>query len=157
MRKIVCGILCVTMMFSMVACSNRVGSRDGSRESGSRNGEAEAELRTDLDGIEKLFPTLEGVTEAEWECKPLGSGDSFVPDPHDSLCQGYIILSDEAAEKYASSYEWTDVSPKVDFEVVTEREGNWKASHDFEVEVYNGNLKGNAWIDGNTILFTLID
>ena len=151
MRKILSGILCTILMLSLVACSGGNGSRTGEDN-------PEAELRTDIEGIEKLFPALEGaVTEVDWEMKRLGTGDTFLPGKYAYQCQGYITLSDEAAEKYASSYEWTDVSPKVEFEAVTEREGNWKASHDFEQEVFDGHITGHVWLDGNTILFTLID
>ncbi|WP_022770808.1 hypothetical protein [Butyrivibrio sp. NC2007] len=71
------------------------------------------------------------------------------------MYQGYIVLSDEAAEKYASSYEWKEVDPDVTFESIEKPEGNWKYSYDFCKDIIPGYYGGAAWIDGNTIIFSI--
>ena len=55
--------------------------------------------------IAKMFPSLEDALETQWEQIRLGSGDGRTPGPTDYQYQGYIILSDEAAEKHARKKE----------------------------------------------------
>ena len=118
--------------------------------------ETENKVSTDLGSIAVFFPELEGAQEAEWEQITMGSGDSRVPGPTDYKYQGYVTISGEAAEKYASSYEWEEREPKVELENIEERSGEWKYCYDFEKDMLQGRYGGSIWIDGDKILFSII-
>ena len=144
-KPIITLILVLALLVCATACTN--GKRAGE--------EAKSSVSTDISAIEKLFPSLEGATEIEWEQVTLGSGDSRVPGPTDYRFQGYIVLSDDAAQKYASSYDFTEAEPDVTFENIKEREGKWKYSEDFCKDIIPEYYPGSVWIDGNTILFSV--
>lgn len=150
MRKMICGIILVMIMISAVACASADG---GKRVTDSE--EAAPKVSTDLDSIAVFFPKLEGAQEAEWEQITLGSGDSRVPGPTDYKYQGYVVISDDTAEQYASTYEWKEAEPEVKFENIQERSGNWKYSNDFAQDMLQGRYGGSIWIDGNLILFSI--
>ena len=119
------------------------------------NEEAVMPPSTDMDAIAKMFPSLEGALESEWEQIKLGGGDDRVPGPTDYMYQGYIVLSDEAAQKYATSYKWSEAEPDVTFESIEKRDGAWKTSYDFCKDIIPGYYGGTVWIDGNVILFSI--
>jgi hypothetical protein len=110
---------------------------------------------TSKDAIAKMFPSLEGVLDSEWEQIKLGSGDDRTPGPSDYKYQGYIVLSEEAADKYASSYEWKEAEPDITFESIETRSGSWNYSYDFCKDIIPGYYGGEMWIDGNVILFSI--
>lgn len=112
---------------------------------------------TDLEVAVKLFPSLEGAESLEMEQLKYGGSSSprLLPAPVDYQYRGYITLSDEAAAKYAHDYIFTDADPKVSFEAIKERDGRWKYSDEFQMEIIKSGLVGDVWLDGNTILFSI--
>lgn len=110
---------------------------------------------SDMKAVEKFFPSLEGAVETQWEQITLGEGNERTPGPTDYQYQGYIILSEDSAQKYESAYEWNQAEPDVEFESIEEREGNWKYSGDFRKDIIPEYYGGSVWKDGNTILFSI--
>lgn len=108
-----------------------------------------------MKAVEKFFPSMEGAIETQWEQIRMGEGDERTPGPTDYRYQGYIILSEDAAQKYKSAYEWNQVEPDVEFESIEKREGNWKYSDDFCRDIIPGYYNGSVWIDGKTIMFSI--
>ena len=148
MKRVIAGLL-ILLMLGATACS---GKKEISK---TVNDEAIMNPSNNMEAIAKMFPSLEGALEAQWEQIRLGSGVGRTPGPTDYQYQGYIILADEAAEKYASSYEWKEVDPDVTFESIEKPEGNWKYSYDFCKDIIPGYYGGAAWIDGNTVIFSI--
>lgn len=142
-------IITLTLVLTLLVCATAC-TKD--RTAGS---EAKSSVSTDISAAEKFFPSLEGVTEIEWEQVTLGSGNDRAPGPADYKFQGYIVLSDDAAQKYASSYDFAEAKPDVTFENIKEREGNWKYSEDFCKDMIPEYYLGSVWIDGNTVLFSV--
>ncbi len=98
---------------------------------------------------------MECIDESKWEQISLGNEDDRVTGPTDYKYHGYIVLNEETAEKYVSSYEWKESEPDVNFESVEEREGPWKYSYEFCQEIIHGYYDGKVWLSGNTILFSV--
>ena len=149
MKRALAGMLILAMILGTTACSKeKLNDR-------TRNDTPEVHQSDSMEAIAKMFPSLEGAVETDWEQITLGSGDDRIPGSTDYKYQGYIVLSDDAAEIYASAYEWKEVDPEVTFESVEAREGTWKYSYDFCKDIIPGYYGGLVWIDGNTILFSI--
>ena len=146
--KLLIATLLALCIFCMAGCNGRNGTDTG------RNS-AKTYYSTETDAVEKMFPSLEGIKAAEWEQVTMGSGREEVPGPTDYRYQGYITLTDEAAEKFASEYSFDDAAPDVELETVSEREGQWKFSNEFNNDMKPEYYSGKMWIDGNTIFFSI--
>ncbi|WP_026652196.1 hypothetical protein [Butyrivibrio proteoclasticus] len=111
-------------------------------------------LIDEVDLAKKLFPDLEGIESTEFEQIVPAGNDRLAVGPSDYIYQGYIVLSDEMAEKYESSYVWTE-DEKYEFEVrtITERKGDWQYSEDFSKDYMPDGFTGRMWLDGNVIRF----
>ncbi len=148
-RKLISSVIALLMTFSLLAGCTGPGRGEDNIASEEVN-----RPMTDTSFIAKVLPGLEGVTETEWEEIRLGSDDRMVPGPTDYQYEGYVTISEEAADKYLSEYEWSEAEPDVTFEYIRERDGDWKYSYDFEKAVSEGaHYSVSVWIDGNTILF----
>ena len=163
----------IILMLSITACdsANKGGNSSGSGAGNSRtsyssdasnsrtsNNSEETIMNpsTDVAVVEKIFPNLEGIESVEFEVTTLGSGNSTVPGPTDYQYQGYIELTDEAAEKYASSYKWEDFDNDVTFETINTRSGDFKYDPMFTKDIIKkSSFAGKTWVDGNTILFSV--
>lgn len=158
MKRVIAGILAATMLFSMTACADTKAAGN-TRTRTVDNGTTDSEETimnpsTDISVVSQIFPKLEGIEAVEFEVKKLGSGDDSVPGPTDYQYQGYITLTAEAAQNYASSYEWNDSKNDVTFETITARSGNFKSAPGFLNDIIKkSKYTGRAWLDGNTILF----
>ncbi len=149
MKPIFNGIILVMIILCVFACSGKNQVDDTEVEEKIMN------PSNDMQAISKMFPSLEGATESQWEQIKLGSDDESIPGPNDYKYQGYIVLSEDAAKNYAESYDWKEVKPDVNFESIEVREGNWKYSYDFCMDYIPKYYAGEVWIDGNTILFSI--
>lgn len=151
-RIVLAGVL-VAGMGAMAGCLNS-----------QRTGQDAAFSVSHVDGTQaaqeakRLLPGLEGIESADIEQIKYGGTQpsDFVPTPTDYYYQGYVELSDEAARKYASSYDFVEGTvPQVDFQEVIARDGKWLYSYEFDKAVIGERSIGNLWLDGNTVLFSL--
>ena len=110
---------------------------------------------TDLNMIEKLFPSLEGAVAIEMEQLKYGGSEDTetLPGTVDYKYRGYVTISDESAKQFETTYIFTETAPKVIFETINEREGNWRYSFDLCKNIIPEGYVGNVWMDGNTLLF----
>lgn len=145
-------LMIVLVLVLLTGCNASDGN---GHKSENNNEETEIIMSTDTNAIAKLFPQLTGVESAEWEQITLGDGTSELPGPTDYRYQGYITLTNEAAENYLSSYSWTPDTPDVSFSEIEPKDGNWNYSEDFADAIIPGYYSGSIWIDGNTILFSV--
>lgn len=109
----------------------------------------------DVETAERILPSLEGIESVDMEQVRVGGTQSrdLVPGPADYVYQGYVTLSDEAAEGYAESYDLHDGgTPQVELEAVEGRDGRWLHDHDLCEDLIKGGLFGDVWLDGNTML-----
>lgn len=160
MRKILIVFVIVVFVLSFSACDNNTNSENsnGNSTNNSRTDSVDNIMNpnTDVEVVEKIFPNLEGIESVEYEITKLGNGTASVPGPTDYQYQGYIILTDEAAEKYASSYTWGDFDNDVTFETISERSGDFKYDPHFTKDIIKkSSYDGKVWIDGNIILFSV--
>ena len=142
-------LLSLITCFSLTGCFNGNNSRNSSNISN-------VYTSTDKQAISNMFPGLEGVESTEWEeIKRGGDGSRLeLPGPTDYEYHGYIILSDEAANKYNNEYTFTSATPNVPFEALTGHDSNWQYSEEFTKDVI-GNYSGYVWFDGKEILFSI--
>lgn len=112
-------------------------------------------ISTDLNVIEKLFPSLEGAMAIEMEQLKYGGSEDeeSLPVPVDYKYRGYVTLSDDVAKLYEETYIFNETSPKIVFESINEREGNWKYSFELSKTIIPEGYVGNVWMDGNLLLF----
>jgi len=119
------------------------------------NRENNTGISNEVQTVEKMFPTLDGVHSVQWEQVNLGSEGECVPGAQDYLYQGYVILDEEIASNYATAYEWIDAEPDVAFDKIEAIEGDWKYSYDFVSDIIPGYYNGSIWMDGNILLFRI--
>ena len=172
MKKVIFGMSVAALMVSLAACDDNAGNAgDRSVVNASMTTEADTGATdatdtsagsgalTDVSVISEIFPGLEGIDSVEYEVVPLGTNNSpDVAGPTDYQYQGYIVLTDEAAEALTAAYEWEDAEPEVAFVSITDRGGDYKSC----VNLINDTLKkasysGNAWYnaDEKTVLFAV--
>lgn len=147
LAAIACAAICVTGILSTTGCG-----ASGSSESPA------VTTSTDTAVMKNLFPNLEGVEAVEMEQHKYGGSDGIdlLPGPTDYQYMGYITLSDDAATKYADTYDFKEVTtPKVFFTNIQQRDGQWRYSYEFGKDIIKKGLVGNVWMDGNTLLFSV--
>ncbi len=109
---------------------------------------------SDMAMISRIFPSLEGAIETKWEETSLGDKIS-IAGPTDYKYQGYIVLDEESANKYFSSYAWEGSDPYIIFDNIDMPNGEWRYSHDFCKDIIPGYYNGSVWLSGDTIIFSI--
>lgn len=147
----------LVLMICITGCTvrGRISNNDSSVEEESMK--PSISTTTNLEVVVKLFPNLEGAETIEMEQLKYGGSSSprSLPAPVDYQYRGYITLTEEASTKYTQNYIFTDAEPKISFEAIKERKGQWKYSYDFQKEIIKSGLVGDVWLDGNTLLFSI--
>jgi hypothetical protein len=108
-----------------------------------------------MEQISEWFPSLEGITSAEWEIEYDDEGKSGLPSPSGYAVRGYITISEDIAQNYHASYDWSISTPHVGFRLISEErlgESQWLYNWEFEREI-KGTFIGHIWFSKNTILF----
>ena len=162
MKKTVIAFTAALMVTVLSACQNgnAAGSRTGVGSTTNANANASAAtISTDVSIVQDLFPGLEGIESTEFEVIKHGGDDDprSLPGPTSYVYQGYMVLTEEAANDLAEAYEWQDFETSVTFEAVTERSGDYKLDGQFTKDVLKSTYSGRTWFDetNKTILFTV--
>ena len=161
MKKTVIAFTAALMVTVLSACQNgnAAGNRTGVGSTTNANANASAAtISTDVSIVQDLFPGLDGIESTEFEVIRHGGDDPrSIPGPTDYVYQGYIVLTEEAANKLAGAYEWQDFETSVTFESLTERSGDYKLDGHFTKDVLKSTYSGRTWFDetNKTILFTV--
>lgn len=114
-------------------------------------------VRNDTEPLKAWFPKLEGIVFAEWEYDE-DQKDSFplLPAPGSYSAKGYIVLDNETAKAYLSSYEWKEAVPDVAMKYVSSdrlENSTWLFSAQFDKEFRPRSFIGQLWFDGEAVLF----
>ena len=153
MKKILSLVLIATLAMSITGCKGNE-SKQSYKES-AFGPVSSCEIRSNLDMVENRMGNLEGTTAVNFESLKMGTGEGWLPDSTDYTVQGYVTLTDEAAEKYASSYDWDEGTPEFNLLELQQQdiEGSWYQSPDFNKDIFTNCNSGSAWLNGNTLFF----
>ena len=157
MKKVMVALVAGAMITALAACEkgNATGSRMGNNNAVNASASA-VTTYTDVSVVQEIFPELEGIESVEYEVIKHGGDDPrSVPGPTDYVYQGYIVLTEEAANTIAASYEWQDYDTDISFEAVTERSGDYKLDGHFTQDILKKTYSGKVWFNeaDKTILF----
>ena len=157
MKKAMVALVMGLMLTALTACEdqNTAGSRTANN-SAANAGATVASTYSDVSVVQDIFPNLEGIESVEYEVIKHGGDDPrSVPGPTDYVYQGYIVLTEEAANTIAGSYEWQDFDTDISFEAVTERSGDYKLDGHFTQDILKKTYSGKVWFNeaDKTILF----
>lgn len=149
-KRLLCAFMLLTLV-TVVCCSCTVALAGREGES-----EVRIERRDDVEQLDEWFPMLGGAVSADWEIEYDDPGDASLPAPSGFSARGYITLDDSRAQELLGTYDWSKVSPKVEFSLVSDdrlEESEWFYNWEFERDV-RGAFIGHMWFDSeNTVLF----
>lgn len=149
-KRLLCAFVLLTLV-TVVCCGCTVSLAGREGES-----ETSVERRDDVEQLDEWFPMLSGAVSADWEIEYDDPGDASLPAPSGLSARGYITLDDSRAKELLDAYDWSEVSPTVEFSLLPDdrlNESEWLYSWEFERDV-RGAFIGHMWFDGkDTVLF----
>ena len=117
------GIILVLFCLGVVGCTKQIESN---KDTKLIQNELSYNLRTDIETLQKWFPSLQGIKSAKWKVDVLGKNESRVPGPSSYRAYGLIVLEEEQAQEYFGQYEWKSISLDIkkysDFQNISEEE-----------------------------------
>lgn len=115
-------------------------------------------IRTDIDALSEIFPSLKGIESTEWEYE-LMTAKGRTPGPSDYCYRGIIVLDENSAEKYRNQYEWTEVSEQLlaqYMDLSQYEKKTWYVSNEMNKDLLSAGYIGNVYFCENYIWFDVI-
>ena len=149
-------IILVLFCIGVVGCIKQI---ENNKDTKLTQNEPSYNIRTDMETLQKWFPSLQGIKSAEWKVDILGENKYKVPGPSSYHAYGLIILEEEQAKEYFSEYEWEPISLDTkrysDFQNISE-EAEWFYSLSWQDSVKPAYYIGKFYLSKDAILFDIV-